>query len=259
MPARIAHTTAASVVFTPNFARICASSLFKVRGLIPSRAAAAPTSPQSAIACRHSTSRRVSPPSTTSVASAPSAGDTPPAGVWTEYGFLPPTVVRVTQGGNRTTLRLTTRLWYNGQYQLIRRQDPAGLIWEWNYDSDGKLLWSKEPNGAQTTYTYYAGTDRVWKITDALNHTWEYSYTANYHDVKSVKDPEGAVTTYEYDYELNEPAYGKVRKVIDPMGRATQYEYYPASDANLARRGQLKRVVVPGGFWRSLTMAARGG
>ena len=180
-----------------------------------------------------------------------------PTGVWVEYGFATPTVVRMTQGGNGTTLRLTTRLWRNGQYQVVKRQDPAGLVWEWNYDTDGKLLWSKEPNGAQTTYTYYPNSDRVWKITDALNHTWEYTYTS-YGDVKSVQDPENATTSYVYDYELNAPAYGKVRKVIDPMGRETQYEYYGANDANLARRGQLKRVTVPGGFWREMDYGGAG-
>ncbi len=81
-----------------------------------------------------------------------------------EYGFAAPVVVRITQGGNNTTERLTTRLWYNGQYQVVKRQDPAGLVWEWSYDGQGNLLWSKEPNGAITSYTYYPGTDHVWKV-----------------------------------------------------------------------------------------------
>jgi len=97
-----------------------------------------------------------------------------PTGVWVEYGFVSPVVARITQGGNTTTERLTTRLWHNSQYQVIKRQDPAGLVWEWSYDAQGNLLWSKEPNGARTDYAYYAGTDRVWKITDALGHVWEY-------------------------------------------------------------------------------------
>ncbi len=164
---------------------------------------------------------------------------TDPTGVWVEYGFASPVVVRTTRGGNNTTARLTTRLWYNGQYQVVKREDPAGLVWEWHYDPDGKLLWSKEPNGATTNYTYYEGTDRLWKTTDALGHVWEYTYTA-YGDVKSLKDPEGAITQYVYDYELGEPAYGQVRKVIDPLGRETETKYYSADDPNLARRGQVR-------------------
>jgi YD repeat-containing protein len=182
---------------------------------------------------------------------------TDPTGVWVEYGFAAPTVVRLTQGGNATPLRLTTRLWYNGQYQVIKRQDSAGLVWEWNYDPQGNLLWSKEPNGAQTSYTYYPNSDRVWKVTDALNHTWEYTYT-DVGDVKSVKDPENAATSYVYDYELNEPAYGQVRRVIDPLGRTTEYQYYAADEANWARRGQVKKVIAPGGYWREMDYGGAG-
>jgi YD repeat-containing protein len=148
-------------------------------------------------------------------------------------------------------------LWHNSQYQVIKRQDPAGLVWEWSYDAQGNLLWSKEPNGARTDYEYYAGTDRVWKITDALGYVWEYAYTS-YGDVKRVKDPEGGEVQYVYDYELGEPAYGQVRKVVDALGRATEYWYYGADDANLARRGQVRRVEVPGGYWRELDYGGAG-
>ena len=117
-------------------------------------------------------------------------------------------------------------------------------MWEWSYDAQGNLLWSKEPNRARTDYEYYAGTDRVWKITDALGYVWEYAYTS-YGDVKRVKDPEGGEVQYVYDYELGEPAYGQVRKVVDALGRATEYWYYGADDANLARRGQVRRVEAP--------------
>ncbi len=46
--------------------------------------------------------------------------------------------------------------------------------------------------------------------------------------------------------------YGLVRKVRDALGRATEYQDYAADEANLARRGQVKRVIVPGGYWREL-------
>jgi YD repeat-containing protein len=63
---------------------------------------------------------------------------------------------------------------------------------------------------------------------------------------------------YVYDYELGEPAYGQVRKVVDALGRATEYWYYGADDANLARRGQVRRVEVPGGYWRELDYGGAG-
>jgi hypothetical protein len=44
-----------------------------------------------------------------------------PTGVWVEYGFVSPVVARITRGGKETTERLTTRLWHNGQYQVIKR------------------------------------------------------------------------------------------------------------------------------------------
>lgn len=109
-----------------------------------------------------------------------------------------------------------------------------------------------------TTYTYYQGTDRIWKVTDALGHVWEYTYTSGYGDVKSVRDPEGGVAQYVYDYELNEPVYGLVRQVIDALGRATEYQYYAVDEANLARRGQVRRVIVPGGFWREMDYSGLG-
>lgn len=191
----------------------------------------------------------------------PEAGSsrwTDPTGRWVEYGFdKTATVARITQGSDTTTLRLTTRFWYNEQNLLIKKQDPAGLVWEWSYDSQGNLLWSKEPNGARTEYSYYPGTDHVWKIKDALGNEWEYTYT-RYGDVDSVVDPEKAETSFEYDYELGEPAYGHLRQVIDPMKRMTEYVYYAADDAKLARRGLLKRVIVPGGFWRELDYGGAG-
>jgi len=61
-----------------------------------------------------------------------------------------------------------------------------------------------------------------------------------------------------YDYELGEPAYGQVRKVIDALGRATEYWYYGANDANLARRGLVRRVEAPGGYWRELDYGGAG-
>jgi hypothetical protein len=83
------------------------------------------------------------------------------------------------------------------------------------------------------------------------------AYTS-YGDVKRVKDPEGGEVQYVYDYELGEPAYGQVRKVVDALGRATEYWYYGANDANLARRGQVRRVEAPGGFWRELDYGGAG-
>ncbi|CUU09929.1 YD repeat-containing protein [Armatimonadetes bacterium GBS] len=59
-------------------------------------------------------------------------------------------------------------------------------------------------------------------------------------------------------YKLNEPVYGLVRKVIDALGRVTEYQYYAADEANLARRGQVRRVIVPGGFWRELDYSGLG-
>jgi YD repeat-containing protein len=92
----------------------------------------------------------------------------------------------------------------------------------------------------------------------ALGCVWEYDYTS-YGDVKRVKDPEGGTVAYGYDYELGEPAYGQVRRVIDALGRATEYAYYGADDTNLARRGLVRRVVVPGGIGGRWTMAVRAG
>ena len=46
--------------------------------------------------------------------------------------------------------------------------------------------------------------------------------------------------------------------MIDPLGRATEYQYYAADEANLARRGQVKRVIVPGGYWREFDYGGAG-
>ena len=36
------------------------------------------------------------------------------------------------------------------------------------------------------------------------------------------------------------------------------YDYYDADDANLARRGQVRRVEAPGGYWREMDYGGAG-
>jgi len=50
----------------------------------------------------------------------------------------------------------------------------------------------------------------------------------------------------------------QMRQVIDPLGRATEYQYYAADEANWARRGQVKMVIAPGGYWREFDYGGAG-
>jgi RHS repeat-associated protein len=105
------------------------------------------------------------------------------------------------------------------------------VVWNYSYDSAGRL-WQVMQNGVLTaTYLYDANGNRLSKTTtsgvesgtyDAQDRLltygkWNYTYTAN-GDLQSKTDTNtGQVTTYGYD------AQGNLRHVDLPDGRAIDY------------------------------------
>jgi len=126
---------------------------------------------------------------------------------------------------------------------ITKVTNPTLSTKETDYDEKNNLIFEKDEMGKCTYYIYDADKINLIKKVQPLNGTDVYSEAANqskfaiteytyYSDserqtlgyaakglLKSVKDPEGKITTYEYD------VYGNVKSVTDPMGNKTTYEY----------------------------------
>jgi RHS repeat-associated protein len=105
------------------------------------------------------------------------------------------------------------------------------VVWNYSYDSAGRL-WQVMQNGMLTaTYLYDANGNRLTKTTSSETDTgtydnqdrlltygkWAYTYTANGELQTKTDTTNGAVTTYSYDGQ------GNLRHVSLPDGRAIDY------------------------------------
>jgi RHS repeat-associated protein len=104
-------------------------------------------------------------------------------------------------------------------------------VWDYSYDSAGRL-WQVKQNGVLTaTYLYNANGSRLSRITPSGTETatyddqdrlltfgkWAYAYTANGELRTKTDTTTGAVTTYGYD------GAGNLRKVVLPDGSVIEY------------------------------------
>lgn len=116
-----------------------------------------------------------------------------------------------------------TKKWYNARGKPIRILHPDGAEERLTYDLSGQLVKSHTTaEGVRTEYDYDA-FDRVI-ATRVLSSEGELlsqeSFTYDAFKLLSKTDPDGVVTTYEYD--------GAGRKVLEEvLGRVTTYEYDP--------------------------------
>jgi RHS repeat-associated protein len=128
--------------------------------------------------------------------------------------------------------------------------DPNGVVTNFGYDSDGRLLYREDALGKRVTYTYdafgnvltvknglnqtttyeYDHRNRVKKVTDPAGAITQYTYDDD-NDLKTVTDALGKVTTYTYDGE------DRLKTVVDPLNRTTTYNYDDA--------GRLTSIVDP--------------
>ena len=118
--------------------------------------------------------------------------------------------------------------------------DGNNSLFEYEYDSRGRLVSGKDAYGHETTYDY-DGLDRLISVTDAKGNTWscEYDELGN---VSKVTDAKGYSTLYDYDYESDGvlitvtnaagqeaktkyDLHGRILYSTDFGGTKTEYEY----------------------------------
>jgi RHS repeat-associated protein len=124
---------------------------------------------------------------------------------------------------------------YNVQYQLTRKTDRDGRVFNVNYangrpvglrDQAGANIvqlsnpnnWATDENvlALQLTRVYLPS---VTTLTDGRGNRWKYSYDANAY-VTQVVAPDNAAQTVQYSPQTLLPT-----RITDANGRATQYEY----------------------------------
>lgn len=113
----------------------------------------------------------------------------------------------------------TTGYTYDAQNRMTQITYPNGGVKNYAYDANGRVL-SEDDGAGQNTlnYTYYASSTAV---TDALGRTTVYRYTSQrgLSKITSMTDPDGGVTSYAYDANLN------LASMTDALGRVTTYTY----------------------------------
>lgn len=159
---------------------------------------------------------------------------------------------------------------YNYTYtvgRLTTTTDPNGVVTNFGYDADGRLLFREDALAKRVTFTYDA-LGNVLTVTNALNETTNYTYDHR-NRVATVTSPTGAVTTNAYDHNHNllsatVTAVGlptlvttytydgedRLKTMVDALGRTTTYNYDDA--------GRLTSVVAPGNLTTTFAYDAAG-
>ena len=112
------------------------------------------------------------------------------------------------------------------------------------YDNYGNLKCAMDAKGYETTFDYDATNTFLSAVTNPKGQTTSTQYYSGsspekglYGQVKSVTDPNLAVTTKEYD------VFGRIVKVMDPYETTTQYGTATYAYLNFGTVGQQKVVV----------------
>lgn len=134
-------------------------------------------------------------------------------------------------------VRKTESYAYDASGRLVTTTHADATTVTYQYDDDGRVTGIKDENHASpnTTYTYDPA-GRQTSVAQTLNGVagsvvTSYAYDTN-GDLLSVTDPNGNVTSYDYD------DFGRMRRQVSPVTGTTTYSYDPAgnllttSDAN---------------------------
>ena len=110
-----------------------------------------------------------------------------------EYDQLDNKTAEVNNLGERTEYT------FDGNRRMLTMKDPLGRVTTNQYDFKENLLQTSDPMGFVTKYDYdyTAHHGQPIKMTDALNHVWQYTYDNDGNRV-SATDPQGNVSTIVY-------------------------------------------------------------
>jgi RHS repeat-associated protein len=149
--------------------------------------------------------------------------------------------------------------------ESLRSSDPASYVTLYTYDTNMEIAKITYPRGNWVKYAYDNKGNMLEvrrkkigapDVNDSVNDiVTTFTYESSFNFVKTITDPRGNVTTYDYDAKGNiikityptvgavipksnftYNVYGQVETVTDPNGNITKYEYY--SDT-----GYLKKII----------------
>ncbi len=124
--------------------------------------------------------------------------------------------------------------------------------WGWTYKTYGRVATATDPNGKQTTYSYYGDDTSCTGIPNACGRLWK------------VSQPVTGTTTHDTilsDYDAD----GRPHKVTDPNNVDTLLDYWPRgwlkwrqiggelTQYEYDQVGQLKKVILPDNSWVQYT------
>ncbi len=111
----------------------------------------------------------------------------------------------------------------------------------YTYDSNHNVLTVTDTDGMKISYTYPTtgnkGLPLSVTVSDSggyMKSTTTYEYYSNYRYLKSVTEPTGARTAYEYDYGSLDYGKGDLTKMTDPNGNVTEYTYLSDTTDNVS-------------------------
>lgn len=107
---------------------------------------------------------------------------------------------------------------YNSAKLIVAYRDRNDELWQYAYDSMGRVLSEVDPLGAVESRVYDSGGDLV-SVTNSLGYTRAYLYDANHSLIQAI-DPTGVpILTIQYD------AYGQVASTTDATGATSIAEH----------------------------------